>query len=73
MGFQKKFGWTWFQKRHPNISIGQIERLEVSKAQGLIPNSYTSHYSNLATLYQQHKYKPNDIWNFDKTGIHVGK
>jgi hypothetical protein len=54
------------------VILGQIERLEVSKAQGLAPNSYTSHYSNLATFCQQHKYKPNDIWNFDKTGIHVG-
>jgi hypothetical protein len=72
-GVPKKNWWKWFQKRNPNISIRQIERLEVSKTQGLTPNFYTSYYSNLATLYEQHKYKLDHIWNLDKTKIQVGR
>ncbi len=69
----KNSWWKWFQKGHPKISIKQIEGLEVSKAQGLTINSCKSFYSNLATLYQQHKYKPDHIWNLDKTRIQVGR
>jgi len=31
-GVPKNSWWKWFQKRHPNINIKQIEGLKVSKA-----------------------------------------
>jgi hypothetical protein len=31
-GVPKNSWWKWFQNRHPNISIKQIEGLKVSKA-----------------------------------------
>jgi hypothetical protein len=51
-GVLRNSWWKWFQKRHPNISIKQVEGLKVSKTQGLIANSCKSSYSNLATFYQ---------------------
>jgi hypothetical protein len=39
--------WCWFQNKHPNITIRQAKGLDVSRAQGLIVNSYNSFYNNL--------------------------
>ncbi len=65
--------WCWFQNKHPNLTIKQVEGLNVNKTQGLITNSYNYFYNNLQNIYQQHNYKPNHIWNLDEIGIQVGK
>jgi hypothetical protein len=41
--------------------------------QGLTPNSCNFLYINLQSLYNQHKYNFNHIWNCDETWIQVGK
>ncbi len=41
--------------------------LKVYKEQGLGNNACNSFYQNLATMYTQHKYTTNYIWNYDET------
>ncbi len=45
--------------------------MEVCKAQGLTPNSYNTLYNNLQTLYIQHNYNLDHIWNSSETRIHA--
>ncbi len=43
--------------------------LNISRTQSLTTNSYNLFYQNLTSLYTQHQYRPNRIWNCDETGI----
>lgn len=64
--------WYWFKHRHPEISIWQVKGLEV-RAHGLTFNSCNLFYTNLQSLYSQHNYSSNHIWNSHEIGIQVGR
>jgi hypothetical protein len=50
-----------------------VERLDISKAQGLTPTACNSLYENLQSLYNKHNYFPNHKWNCHETGIQAGR
>jgi hypothetical protein len=39
--------WCWFQNRHPNLTIKQVDGLDVSKKQGRTTNFCNYFYNNL--------------------------
>jgi len=45
----------------------------MNKAQGLIANSCNLFYQNVTSLYTQHQYKLDHIWNYDETRIQARK
>jgi len=55
------------------VNIRQIERLEVYRAGGLTLASYNSFHINLQSLYNQHNYTIDHVWNLDETWIQAGK
>jgi hypothetical protein len=65
--------WYWFKRRHLKVSIWKVEGLEVCKAQGLTLASYNSFHTNMQSLYNQHNYITNHVWNLDKTRIQINK
>ncbi len=65
--------WYWFICIHPKLSIDLSKGLNIKRAQGLTTNSWNLFYQNLTSLYTQHQYKPNHIWNCDEIRIQVGR
>jgi hypothetical protein len=67
-------GWLrWFRRRHPNLALRSTQGLEVNRARNLCPENVSSFYHNLQTLYGQHKYNSNHIWNCDESGAQAGR
>jgi hypothetical protein len=52
--------------------IWQVKGLEV-KTHGLTSNSCNYFYTNLESLYNQHNYSCNHIWNFHEIGIQASR
>ncbi len=44
-----------------------------TKHKALTASACNAFYNNLQTLYDQHKYSPNHIWNLDQTCVQVGR
>jgi hypothetical protein len=63
----------WFRRRHPNITLRSSQGLEIARARGLCPANVATLYGNLASLYAEHSYAPDHIWNSDETGAHAGR
>ena len=65
--------FTWFKKRHPNLTTRQSQELEYSRAKGFCAEKVASFYQNLQQLYHKHKYPPKNIWNCNESGAQSGK
>jgi hypothetical protein len=50
-----------------------MQGLEVNRARNLCPTNVLSFYHNLQTLYVEHKYSANHIWNCDESGAQAGR
>jgi len=61
--------WHWFKQKHLEISICLVERLDISRAQGLTLVACNSLYENLQSLYNKHNYLLDHKWNCDEIGI----
>ena len=62
-------GWLrGWKQRHPELSVGTSQALEVARAKGLCKFNVRSFYNNLEALYAMNKYSPDRIWNCDETG-----
>ena len=67
-------GWLrWFRRRHLNLALPSTQGLEVNRARNLCLENVSSFYHNLQTLYAQHNYNSNHIWNCEKSGAHAGR
>jgi len=55
--------------RHSEVVKRTAKGLDVNKAHGLTAIACNAFYSNLQTLYDQHKYSPDHIWNLNETGV----
>ncbi len=62
-----------YQFKHEHLECITLlrKRLENCMAQGLKSQSCYSFYNNIQTLYTQHKYSVNHIWNLNKISIQV--
>lgn len=60
--------WTTFKK----ITIMQVG-FKVCRTWNLTPNFCNSSYNNLYSLYPQHNYNVNHIWNSNEIGIQKSK
>jgi len=65
--------WYLFKHKHLELSICLTKGLEINRAQGFTTNSCNLFYQNPTSLYIQHYYSPNHIWNFDEIEIQVGR
>ncbi len=65
--------WYQFKCKHPKVSIQWVEGQEICITQGLTPNSCNYFYKKLQSMYSQHNYNSDHIWNSNEIGIQVGK
>ena len=65
--------FTWFKKRHPNLTTRQSQELEYSRTKDLCAEKVASFYQNLQQLYDKHKYPPENIWNCNDSDAQAGK
>jgi hypothetical protein len=72
-GLPRDSWWYWFKCKNLELNICLTKGLEMNKAQGLIANSCNLFYQNLTSLYTQHQYKLDHIWNYDETRIQARK
>ena len=63
----------WFLCRHPNITLQSSEGLEIARARGLCLINVATLYGNLVSLYAEHSYACDHIWNLDETGAEAGR
>lgn len=67
-------GWLrWFRRRHPTLTLRSTQGLEVNRARNFCPENVATFYHNLQTLYVQHAYAPDHIWNCDESGAQAGR
>ena len=62
-----------FRHRHPQVVNRHSQGLEVVRARALNPSTVATLYANLEFLYSSYKYPPAHIWNYDESGVQVGR
>jgi hypothetical protein len=62
-----------FKSRHPEIQAVFTRQLEASRRNGASYEPVKRWFDAVASLYEQHQYKPSNIWNFDESGFGVGE
>jgi hypothetical protein len=63
----------WFKQRHPELSLRVAQGLESGRAKGLSAENVASFYKNLESLYAEHEYSSDRIWNCDESGAQAGR
>jgi hypothetical protein len=62
-----------FKKRHPEIRSIFARQLEASRKDGASYETVKRWFDAVASLYEQHRYAPSNVWNFDESGFGVGE
>jgi hypothetical protein len=67
-------GWLrWFKHKHPNLILWLTQGLEVNRVRNLCLENVEPFYHNLETLYGEHNYDANRMWNCDKSRTQGGR
>ena len=59
--------------RNPHLVLRQPQSLDSKRASALCPSNVERFYTNLESLYTQHHYKAQSIWNIDESGIQANR
>lgn len=62
-----------FQRRHPEIGGIYARQLEYARKEGATYEHVERWFSAVASKFEEHKYRPEDIWNMDESGFGVGE
>ncbi len=71
MEYNVTIGGTGSSTSIQSQNICYAKGLEVCRIQGLIVNTCKTFYIYLQTLYNQHSYAPDHVWNSYEIGIQV--
>ena len=63
----------WFRVRNPHLVLRQPQSLDSKRARALCPSNVERFYTNLESLYSQHHYEAQSIWNIDESGIQANR
>jgi len=67
-------GWIRsFLSRHPELFLRNPQTLEANRAKALSTENVKSFYEYLSSLYEQHFYGPDQVWNCDEFGAQASR
>ena len=59
--------------KNPHLVLRQLQSLDSKRARALCPSNVERFYTNLESLYTQHHYEAQSIWNIDESGIQANR
>jgi hypothetical protein len=62
-----------FQKRHPEVGGLYARQLEHIRKEGATYEHVERWFSAVASKYEEHHYRPEDMWNIDEAGFGIGE
>ena len=72
-GIPRNSWLKWFRVRNPHLVLRQLQSLDSKRARALCPSNVERFYTNLESLYTQHHYEAQSIWNIDESGIQANR
>lgn len=72
-GVPGKSWWDCFRRRHPTLTFRMSESLDRSKAINLRLEVVKLFHDNVQSMWNQHEYPAENIWNADEIGVMAGR